>query len=382
MLVAMVGQKGIPASLGGVERYVEELAARLPNHGIETVVYSRPWYIRGARGYRPPAGVHRVVLPSVPTKHLDTISHVLASVADLATRQPVDIVHVHCLGPALVTPLLRLLRLPVVVSVQGLDWRRAKWGALARRALRAGEWTACRFAHRIVVASPALVEYFEHTYGITPTFVPNAASAFPYRPPEQIARWRLVPGRFILVVTRLVPEKGIHLLLEAFRGVPTDWRLVIAGGSMYEDGYERSLRALADERVLFVGPADKKLLAELYHHAGLFVLPSLIEGMSLALLEALHHGLPCLVSDIPENAAVIADKAGQFRCGDVAHLRSRLAELLRDESMRRRLAEYARRQAARYSWTAVTEAMAELYRAVVAEAARNRERAAVALHVP
>ncbi len=381
MLVAMVGQKGIPASLGGVERYVEELTARLPEHGIQALVYARPWYVRHAPQYRPPEGVQRILLPSVPTKHFDTISHVLACVADIALRTDVDLVHVHCLGPALVTPLLRLLRVPVVVSVQGLDWQRAKWGPVARRVLRSGEWCACRFANRVVVASPALVDYFESQHGIRATYVPNAASAFPFQPPQRIKRWGLIPGQFVLAATRLVPEKGLHLLLQAYARLQTDWRLVIAGGSMYEDGYEQSLRALADDRVVFTGPADRQLLAELYHHAGLFVLPSLIEGMSLALLEALHHGLPCLVSDIPENAAVIRHPAGLFRSGDVDHLAQCLDQLLNDRQLRDQLSRYALSEAKRYGWDSVTQAMAEVYREVVAEAGRAGQ-AAVALRVP
>jgi len=377
MLVAMVGQKGIPASIGGVERYVEELAAQLPKYGIESLVYTRPWYVAARADYKPPPGVRTVKLPTIPTKHLDTISHVLACVADLAEQHEVDVVHVHCIGPALVAPALRLLRLPVVVTVQGLDWRREKWGAVARRTLRAGEWLASRFAQRLVVVSPALVQYFEEHYGIRPLYVPNAARAFPYRPPNRIRQLGLEPRKFVLSCARLVPEKGVHLLIEAFRAAPSGWKLAVAGSSLYDARYERSLRAAADERVVFTGAAGPELLAELYHHAALFVLPSMIEGMSLALLEAMQHGLPCLVSDIPENAAVIAHPLGQFRAGSSVDLERSLLQLLRDEQARRELAQYARREAPRYTWDAVAESMARIYREVAVEAGRVSEAAAV-----
>ncbi len=375
MHVAMIGQKGVPARSGGVERYVEELCRRLAARGIPTTVYSRHWYVGNSPTAQLPRSVRQVVTPSLRTKHLDTITHVWFAVNDVLARDYIDLIHVHCPGPALLLPLLRLARKPIVWTIHGLDWKREKWGRIARWVLQAGEWCGARLADRVVVVSPALVEYVRARYGREAVCVPNAASALPYRPPSFILRFGIEPRRYLLCVGRLVPEKGIHLAIEAYRALRRDdVQLVIAGGSMYDDAYERRLRAQAGTGVIFTGPADRELLAELYHHALVFLLPSTLEGMSIALLEALHHGLACVVSDIPENTAVVDHPLGVFRSGDAASLAGRLAHLLDRPERLAELRAYCRRRAGRFSWDEVVERMVVVYRDALA-ASRGRAKA-------
>ena len=163
------------------------------------------------------------------------------------------------------------------------------------------------------------------------------------------------------ILGRLVPEKGLHYLIPAFAKLNTDMKLVIAGGGAFDADYERQLHALADERVIFLGPTDREFTAELFSHAQLFVLPSDLEGMSIALLEAMNMGVPVLVSDIPENVCVVEDAGFTFRAGDVDHLTHVLSDLLGDSS---RLAEFGRRgseHVAPYQWSEVVDRLEQVY---------------------
>lgn len=359
MRIAMLGQKGFPAESGGVEQSVEMLSRHLVQRGHEVVVYCR-------RSYRPEgvssreSGLQCVYRPSIATKHLDAITHTLAGTIDILLRRA-DVVHYHAIGPAALAPLARLGGMPVVVSVQGLDWQRAKWGPMAQRCLKFAQWSAVRCANQLVAVSPSLRDYFTQQLGVAAHFVPNGVVPIPYREASRIREFGLNPRNFLLSVARLVPEKGLHYLIEAFCRTRHDVQLVIAGGSGFDRAYEKKLLGMADSRVIFTGPADRELLAELYSHALMFVLPSDLEGMSLALLEAMSMGLPVLVSDIPENTGVVEDSGFSFRQGDVDDLRRKLDELLADPS---ELAAWGSKAAARadiFRWPAIVDQMEQIY---------------------
>lgn len=360
MKIAMIGQKGIPAHLGGVEQHVEAIAQHLVARGHEVVVYCRTSYCGREARSSSQGRLHRVVKPTIPTKHLDAVTHTLVSTADVMLRRA-DLVHYHAAGPAALSPLARLAGLPVVVTLHALDWRRAKWGRWARAALAAGERIAVHAARRVIVISPLLREYISRTYGRASELIPNGVTPMSRRDPQRMTAWGLEPRRFVLAVARLVPEKGLHTLIAAFCALGADLRLVIAGGSGLDADYERQLRALADERVVFTGPADRELLAELYSHARLFVLPSSLEGMSIALLEAMQMGLPVLVSDIPENTWLVQDAGLTHKAGDVEDLREALRSALGDPIRLAADGERAARRAAMFQWPALIDALENVY---------------------
>jgi glycosyltransferase involved in cell wall biosynthesis len=360
MKIAMIGQKGIPARSGGIEQVVDMLSQQLTGRGHEVMVYCRRSYDGHTGGSSLEGPLQRIYRPSVPTKHLDAITHTLTSTIDVALRRA-DVVHYHAIGPAALAPLARLAGFPVVVTVHGLDWQRAKWGAAARGCLKMGERIASLAANQLVVVSPMLKEYYARQYGVAAEFIPNGVVPIPFRQPDRIRALGLKPGKFVLSVARLVPEKGLHYLIDAFCRSKHDLQLVIAGGSGLDAAYEKRLRECSDPRVVFTGPADRELLAELYSHARLFVLPSDIEGMSIALLEAMSCGLPVLVSDIPENASVIGDAGVAFRAGNAQDLQAKLDSMLADPPGLADLGKQAILQSEPFQWPQIVEQLEQVY---------------------
>jgi glycosyltransferase involved in cell wall biosynthesis len=349
--IAMLGQKGIPATYGGIERHVEELATRLVERGHDVTVYCRPYYTKIRGEYR---GVRLAQVPSIRTKHLDTATHCALAVPRILAGD-YDIVHVHALGPSMFAHLPRLRGMKTVVTVHGLDWQREKWGAFASWVLRRCEYTATEFPNRTIVVSKALREYFQEKRDCSVTYIPNGTVLPHVREASQIREMGIEPGRYILFVGRLVPEKGCHYLLEAFRKVDTDLNLIIAGGTSFSSEYVEHLHEMGNERTRFLGYVYGDVLDELYSNARAFVLPSDIEGLPIALLEAMSFGNCCLTSDIPENLEVIGDCGATFRQGDVDDLAEKLAELLANEDRCRSIGDRARRHVLEtYDWDGVT----------------------------
>ena len=367
MRVALIGLRGVPASFGGIERHVEEIGARLADRGHEVTVFCRSPYVHLA------LGAHRCRtmrhLPTVRSKHLEAFVHsALATLAALPDR--FDVLHYHALGPGALTPVARALgRAKVVQTVHGLDFERAKWGPAARAFLRSAAWTSARVPHATVVVSQALADHYERHYGRTVSRIPNGVDPPAALPaPDRIAaRWRLGRGDYLLFVGRLVPEKAPDLLLRAFRGVAGGVRLVLAGDSSFTDDYAEQVRSLADAdpRVVVTGYVYGDVLAELYANARAFVLPSALEGLPIALLEAAAYGLPVVASDIPPHREVLGgDGPGRrlFRPGDEEGLIEALGRCLGGGSAEEEgAAQLSREVLAAYRWDDAAEATERLY---------------------
>ena len=369
MKIAMIGQKGIPARAGGVEHHVEAISNRLVQCGHEVIAYCR----RSYNGESEPscscrvAGNHevrRIVRPSIATKHLDAITHTAVCTLDVLFRN-VDLLHYHAIGPAALAPIARFRGLPTVVTCHGLDWQRAKWGGFAKRCLRLSEHIAARCASQLVVVSRPLEEYFSHRYGVKARFIPNGVVPIARSEPRRIRQWDLHPRKYLLAASRLVPEKGLHYLIQACRSLEPGLKLVIAGSGGLDSEYEQLLQCMAGPNVVFTGNADRELMAELYSHAILFVLPSELEGMSIALLEAMSCQLPVVVSDIPENRSVVGDAGFTFRCGDAQHLGNVLESLLSHRELLANLGERCQQRAQRFQWSHVATELEGLYQEVV-----------------
>jgi glycosyltransferase involved in cell wall biosynthesis len=356
----MIGQKGIPATYGGIERHVEEIAVRLAERGHEVDVYSRLYYSHQRGMYR---GVRIRRLPSVNTKHLDTITHCAVSTVDAVFRR-YDIVHYHALGPSVFSGLPRAVGSKTVVTVHGLDWERGKWGRLAAWFLRNCEIPAIHFPNRTIVVSKTLKEYFARKHGSETVLIPNGANAGVYRPMNKLKKYGLDQHRYVLFVGRLVPEKGCHHLLEAFRKLDTNVRLVMAGGSSFSDGYVELLEKIrgGDERIVMLGYVYGDILDELWSNAYLVVQPSILEGLSISLIEAISHGKCVLASDIPENLEVVSDCAVTFQTRDVDDLREKMGHLLTNPGVVAEVAQRCRLHAERhYSWNRIVDATESVY---------------------
>lgn len=371
MKIAMFGHKRLPSREGGVEIVVEELSSRIVDRGHSVTCYNRRGHhISGAQYDTNASGNYRGIrIKYVPTIEKKGLAAVTSSffAALCSGFGSYDVVHIHAEGPAFFSFIPKWLGKRVVVTIHGLDWQREKWkSGFGSRFIRWGEEHAVRWADEIIVLSQAVQEYFQDTYGRTTRWIPNGVTR-----PQQVApkyireKFGLEGQDYLLFLGRLVPEKGLRYLIEAFRQVKTDKKLVIAGGSSDTDGFIRELHTLAegDERILFTGFVQGDLLEELYSNAYLYTLPSDLEGMPLSLLEAMSYGNCCLVSDIPECADVVEDKAMIFRRADVKDLRDQLqAACDNPEEVRKRKAQAADFICEKYNWDSVVTQTMELYR--------------------
>jgi glycosyltransferase involved in cell wall biosynthesis len=374
--IAWIGSRGVPARCalgGGIERAVEELGGRLAARGHDLTVYCRSYYTRDGGDYH---GMHRVVLPTVKSKHLDTIVHAaLASLHALGRRY--DVVQYFAFGPSLLAWTPRLTGARAVASVRTLEWQREKWGLLARAVLALGERASIHCPHATSTVSAPAKAYLEGKYGRTVVHIPNGVAAPVVRAPQAIVELGLVPGEYLLFVGRLVPEKGCHELVQAFATVRTGKALVVAGAPSYSEAYAAGLRRAADARVRFLGHVAGPPLEELYAHAAAVVLPSHVEGLSNALLEAMSYGRCVVVSDIAENLVVVEDDAVIVPRGDVAALAAALQRVCDDPELADGLGKRAAQRAlTRYSWDAVADATEALYRSLVDGPAGEPEPAA------
>ncbi|MBE7018197.1 MAG: glycosyltransferase family 4 protein [Ruminococcaceae bacterium] len=368
--IAMFGQKRIPSREGGVEIVVEELAVRMVRLSHSVTCYNRRGHHVGGAEFdgKTAAQYKGVRLRSVPTVEKKGLAAVSASffAALRCGFGRYNTVHIHAEGPAFFSFIPKWLGKRVIVTVHGLDWQREKWKAgFASKFIRQGERNAVRWADEIIVLSKAVQDYFSNTYGRDTKLIPNGVSRPECRKPELIREKYGLQGQdYILFLGRLVPEKGLRYLIEAFRDVNTDKKLVIAGGSSDTDSFQKELHDMAkdDERIIFTGFVQGALLDELYSNAYVYTLPSDLEGMPLSLLEAMSYGNCCLVSDIPECADVVEDKGLLFPKSDVMALKYQLQYVCDNEE-----AVYAcKAQAAdficgKYNWDDVTEHTLSLY---------------------
>ncbi|MGO9124948.1 MAG: glycosyltransferase family 4 protein [Terriglobales bacterium] len=358
MRVAFIGGRGVVSKYSGIEAYYEEVGKRLVELGYDITVYCRTYFTPALDTYN---GMRLVRLPTIRSKHLETLVHTLLSSIH-AAFSGCDIVHYHAQGPALFSSLPQLFGKKTAVTVQGLDWRRKKWGRFASRVLRLGELASARVPDATMVVSHTLQEYYRLNYGIETTYVPNGATLRQRNGPAYLNQWNLEPDKYILFAGRLSPEKNCHLLIDAYEKLATSAKLVFAGGSSHTDAYAEGLRRRASDRVVFTDWVAGDALSELLTNAALFVLPSDLEGLSLALLEAMGAGTCVLTSDIPENREVVDGAGFTFRAGDVNDLTRMLDLLLSHERMRVTAARLALdRVRDQYQWSQIAKDISAAY---------------------
>jgi glycosyltransferase involved in cell wall biosynthesis len=367
--IAMLGHKGIPAAHGGIERHVDEIARCLVRRGHHVDVFNRPYHPYAPGEYE---GVHILRRPSIPTKHLDAGTHTALGVLEVVLSRRYDLLHVHGIGPGIFVGLARPF-IPTVFTFHAQDWRQRKWGSTARWWLRRGESVAVQRANAVICVSRLLQSYVAARYGRQAFYIPNGARLVPAPEARALEAWGLVPGQYLLFVGRLISDRGLPALLEAYAGLPAAPPLVIVGDVQHDRDYVDELRRRADPRVVFTGYQTGTPLATLYAYAMLCVHPSEVEGLPIAVLEAMSHGRAVLVSDIPENLEAVGDAGARFRVGDVASLRNALQELLTNPEMRQELGRRARaRIALEYDWERIASDTERVY-ATVSVGARSLE---------
>ena len=367
--IAMIGHKRIPSREGGVEIVVDELSTRLVKLGCRVDAYNR--YGRHTAGKKFDQrrgkyynGIRLITIPTPKSSSLNAIVYSFFS-AVRALFGRYDVIHFHAEGPCIMLLIPKLFGIRIVATIHGLDWQRSKWGNFASRMLKLGEKIAARYADEVIVLSRNMQEYFYENYGRQTHYIPNGITRPQIRKAELIReRYGLEKDGYILFLARIVPEKGLHYLIEAFYRLKTDKKLVIAGGSSHSHAYMELIREMAakDERILMTDFVHGQCLEELYSNAYLFVLPSDVEGMALTLLEAMSFGDCCLVSDIKENTEVVEEHAVTFRKGDVEDLKQKLSGLLdapeQVEAIRRESQDFI---CSKYNWDDVVAETLKLY---------------------
>jgi glycosyltransferase involved in cell wall biosynthesis len=372
MKIAFIGQKGIPAIAGGVEKHVEKLSTRLVAEGHEVTVYVRSHYTPAT--LETFQGVKLVHVPSIHTKHLDAISHTLFATLH-ALFAEYDVIHYQSIGPSILSIIPRLLKpkCRVVATFHSRDYTHKKWGWMARTFLHIAEYITCTVPERTIVSSETLIDYAKSTYGRTVTFIPSGAEVAFESDTTVLSELGLRSKRYLLAVHRLVPHKGTHYLIKAFKEledtnrIPNNFKLVIVGTHADTEEYEKFLKHLAEGRsnIIMAGERTGQAMESLYSHAYLYVQPSEQEGLSLALLEAMGHGLLPLVSDIEPHKEAVANTGAYFPVKDIEGLKKELAYFINKSDEVAVLGRAAQeRVREHYSWEAVAKKTIEVYRDV------------------
>jgi glycosyltransferase involved in cell wall biosynthesis len=356
--IALIGGRGVISKYSGIETYYEEIGKRLAEMGHDVTVYCRTYFSPAQAQHN---GMRLVRLPTIRSKHLETLLHTLLSTVHVIFGNS-DIVHYHCLGPALFSFLPRWFGKKTAVTVQGLDWQRRKWGRIASAALRLGERAAIKLPDTTVVVSRTLQEYYRERYETEPLYVPNGTKLRQRRTAGRLLDWGLTPDGYVLFLGRFSPEKNCDLLIQAFENIEAPVKLVLAGGSSHTGDYVRELREHESSRILIMDWLSGEALDELLTHAMLLVLPSDLEGLSLVLLDAMGAGVPVLASDVPENCELVDDSGFTFRHGDREDLERMLRLLISEPSIRKTAANKAREKVREhYLWNQVAKDIEGIY---------------------
>lgn len=332
--LAVVGHKHLPSREGGVEIVVEELSTRMAKKGLDVTCYNRKnahvcgdqYEILKSNNYK---GIKIKEVPTINRKGFAALTSSFFG-AIFSAFGKYDVVHFHAEGTAFFCWLPRILGKKVIVTVHGLDWKRDKWGKMAKTYIMLGEKSAVKFAHEIIVLSENVQNYFLEKYKRNTKFIPNGVNPPVLHEADLIhKKFGLNKDDYFLYLGRIVPEKGIQYLIEAYQQLNTEKKLVIAGGASDTDEFYSKLKqmALSDKNIIFTDFVDGQILDELFSNAYVYVQPSDIEGMSLSLLEAMSYGNCCVVSSIPECANVVEDKAIIFKKQNIKELAEKLQYL-------------------------------------------------------
>lgn len=331
MKIAMIGHKRVPGREGGIEVVVEELATRMSKRKQDVTVYNRH-----KKGYKAPKiykGVRTIDVPTIEKKSTDAVVYsFIASIMCLFGKY--DIIHYHAIGPSAFLLIPHIFGKKTVVTVHGLNYKTPKWKGVGAKFIQFGEKITAKYADKVIVLSKEQKKYFKEKYNRDTIYIPNGTSVFDIESADLIKeKYGLEKNSYILFLSRVVPGKGVEYLLDAYKGIDSNLKLIVAGGTEYVHEFRSMIeeKASEDSRVQLIGFVEGKILRELYSNAKLFVFPSEAEGMPMCLLEAMSYNCPCLVSDIPENIEVGKNYVKSFKSKDVNDLRKKIEQCLEKE---------------------------------------------------
>ena len=371
MKIAMLGQKRIPSREGGVEIVVEELSTRMVKLGHEVTCYNRGGKhaldknvkTSNEKEYK---GVKLSKCFTIDKKGLAAMtSSFFGTLKAIFSKN--EVVHYHAEGPCAWMWLIKwFTNKKIVATIHGLDWQRAKWGGFATKYIKFGEKCAAKYADEIIVLSENVKQYFKDTYNRDTNFIPNGVNKPEIIKADKITKeYNIKKDEYILFLGRIVPEKGIHYLIDAYNEAKVDKKLVIAGAASDTDAYYTELKEKAkdNKNIIFTGFVQGQLLEELYSNAYIYCLPSDLEGMPLSLLEAMSYGNCCLTSDIKECSEVLQDKGVTFKKSNIDELSKKLKTLCEEEKKVNKYKDEAQDYILkRYDWNSVTTNTLDLYK--------------------
>jgi glycosyltransferase involved in cell wall biosynthesis len=375
MKIAVIGAKGLPPLQGGIEHQCAELYPRIQKLGHQVDFYARSSYTNQrwfhSHNYK---GIRVISLPALNAKGTDAFASSALGAFVTSLGKDYDIIHFHALGPALFSSLPKLSssRAKIIVTCHGLDWQRAKWGKIARQLIKSGEQVAVKYADEIIVVSKDLQQYFKKTYDRNTVYIPNAPVQ--YATTDKLFSYGRSLGlrekKYILFLGRLVPEKRPDLLIQAFKNIRfPGWKLVLVGGNSDSLSYVVEISQLASKEpdIIFTGLLGGSNLAEIVRGAGLFVMPSDLEGMPLAVLEAMMEEVPVIASDIPPHKDLIGDNRGlMFQAGNLESCIDVLGKALSQPDHMLELARNAKNHVLlNYSWDKIAKDNVNVYEVAI-----------------
>jgi glycosyltransferase involved in cell wall biosynthesis len=366
--IFILGLRGVPKVQGGIETHVENLAPLLVSKSCDVTILSRQGYQPALVGdlYK---GVKIKNLWSPNSRKLEAIIHPFIGVMYAAIKRP-DILHIHAIGPSIMVPIARLLGLRVVMTHHGPDYDRAKWGSFAKWTLRTGERFGVKYSNKVIVISEVIQSLIQSKHGVSSVLIPNGVT-FPEKmsTTDALEQYGLNKQKYVLMVSRLVPEKNHFDLIKAFKASNLQgWKLVLVGNSDHPDEYSSSVFESATNssgNVVATGFLSGQPLQELLTNAGMFVLPSSHEGLPIALLEALSYGLPVIASDIPATLEVGLDSKHYYSVGNIQELVFRLEEFAAqdlDVENRRKIQSWTLKK---FDWDLIADETLDLYKLLV-----------------
>lgn len=365
--IYVFGVRGFPDVQGGAEKHCEQLYIRLVKLGCRVTVFTRKPYVPLWKNMPEWQGVRLIHLWSPMFKGVEAAFHSFLATIVCLIRRP-EVVHIHNMGPALMTGLLKLVGLKVIVTYHSINYHHQKWGRFAKAILKLGERLGCRYADQIITISEGIKKHVKRKFNRDAYLIHNGVEIIePTRKTDYIEDIGLTPNKYCLTVGRLVPEKGLDDLISAFSSLQTDWKLAIAGDAYHKTSYSRRLKSQAanNSNIVITGFIGGDSLNEIYSQAGLFVLPSYYEGFPIVTLEALSYGLPVLLSNIAPNKEIGLDENRYFPVGDKEALAERLDYWMKNGSLSReeqiRQIKMVRQK---YDWDDIAEQVLQVYKSI------------------
>ena len=361
MKIAVIGLRGIPDVQGGIETHCQHLYPYIAADGHDVYIFRRNRYVERSKSLKEWKGIKLIDLPAPHNKYAENIVHSFLSIIK-AKHLKADVVHIHGIGPALLSPLAKILGMKVVLTHHGRNYHHQKWGKWARKALKMGEKTGLKKSNAVICVSEDIYRSISGTELTGKTsYIPNGFTAFgKVEKQDYIEEAGLSNTPFILAVGRLIEEKGYHDLVAAFKkaSLPADFRLVIAGDNDFNSAYTRRLIEEADERVIFTGRLPHHKIAQLYSAASAFALSSYHEGLPIVLLEAMSFSLPLIVSDIPANRLPEVPPEAFYHVGDVEQLAKKIEQTAADPQPRQYNLD-------NYRWDVIADKTSRIFTTIV-----------------